>query len=102
MGKRPPEVEGIQATVEAGLQAIGPRVVQLRGERRISQDMLVGLSGLSSGVVSRLERGESNPTLSTILRLAGALDLGSIEQLLGELPSRRAAASAADDHREAS
>jgi transcriptional regulator with XRE-family HTH domain len=63
--------------------------------------MLVGLSGLSSGVVSRLERGESNPTLSTILRLAVALDLGSIEQLLGELPSRRLAAVAPTDHRKA-
>jgi transcriptional regulator with XRE-family HTH domain len=89
-------------TVEAGLRAIGPRVVQLRRERRISQDMLVALSGLSSGVVSRLERGESNPSLSTILRLAVALDLGSIEQLLGELPSRRPTAAAASDRREAS
>ena len=55
-------------------------------ERGISSvRALAQLSGLGIGTVANLVRGESDPTLSTMLALAAALDLHSIEELIAPL-----------------
>ncbi len=44
-----------------------------------TQEDLSGRSGLHSAEISRLERGARDPRLSTIVRLARALDIAASE-----------------------
>jgi len=54
--------------------AFGPRLAQLRHRAELSWAELGRQSGLTPEAVSMIERGiRPNPTLSTILALAGAL-----------------------------
>jgi len=48
-------------------------------EQRISQERLAQLAGLDRTYVSGIERGERNPSLTNILKLAGALQVGVSE-----------------------
>ena len=79
---------------------IAKRLRLLRMERGLTQRGLAEESGISVGLIASIERNwdrdpdsgqalesRSNPSLATMLGLAGALKLGSIEQLIGELPS---------------
>jgi transcriptional regulator with XRE-family HTH domain len=45
-------------------------------------------AGISAGQWSRLERGQCDPSLTSMLRIQAALGLDSIETLLGRTPSR--------------
>ena|SRR6059036_3332949 len=71
---------------------LGIRLADLRKRRKLSQRELAAAAGLSPQTVSSLESVKSSdPRLSTLLRLQAALDLSSIELLLGglhEFPSR--------------
>lgn len=67
-------------------QLVGARLRTLRGQ--LSQGELSVRSGVSDGTISAIERGESDPRLGTLLRLVEALDLCSVEEFLGPLPSR--------------
>jgi transcriptional regulator with XRE-family HTH domain len=66
---------------------------RLRSERNWSTRQLAREAGVNADTVSELERAvRSNINVSTVLRLQGAFQLYSIEQLLGEppaMPSRR-------------
>ena len=53
--------------------AYGLAIRQLRLEQRISQERLAYLAGLDRTYVSGIERGERNPSLSNLLKLAAAL-----------------------------
>jgi transcriptional regulator with XRE-family HTH domain len=57
------------------------------GGKAMSQRELARLSGLSPTTLGELERGEHEPRLGTMLALRDALGLGSIEELLGPMPS---------------
>jgi transcriptional regulator with XRE-family HTH domain len=52
---------------------VGPRIRALRKEQKLSLQALAELSGLSATAISRIERGENSPTVSSIHRLALAL-----------------------------
>lgn len=54
---------------------IGARIRELRTERQLSLRALAERSGLSVNAISRIEHGESSPTVSSLLRLAGALNV---------------------------
>ncbi len=47
----------------------------IREEKRLSQGQLAERAGLSKVIISQIERGDSNPTINTIWKLAGALGL---------------------------
>jgi transcriptional regulator with XRE-family HTH domain len=54
----------------------------------MTQEGLAHKTGLSASYISALEKGvQHQPSLATMLALREALDLGSIEELLGPLPS---------------
>jgi transcriptional regulator with XRE-family HTH domain len=60
--------------------ALGEAVRHIREKRGITQERLVQDAGLTTGTVSLVERGRSNPAWGTIKALAGALDVS-----IGEL-----------------
>lgn len=59
--------------VEAKL--IGYVIQRYRKERQMSQELLSGLAGLDRTHYSKIERGLRSPTIETLFRIAGALDV---------------------------
>ncbi len=55
--------------------AFGDRVRHHRNHLGISQEKLGELAGLHRTYIGHVERGEVNPTLSSIVRLADALEI---------------------------
>jgi transcriptional regulator with XRE-family HTH domain len=50
-------------------------VVKARKQARMSQSQVSARSGIHSTEISRIERGHRDPRLSTLIRLARALDV---------------------------
>jgi len=71
--------------LEAGAHSVsgylGRTVLKLRKASNLSLSDLSDQSGVAKSIISQIERNETNPTLSTIWRLAQALDV-SIERVL--------------------
>lgn len=63
-------------------------VRRLRKARGLSQAELADLVGVTQGLISKIENGDGNPTLETIMRLAVALRV-SPAMLFGGLPNRQ-------------
>lgn len=82
---------------QAVILAFGQRLRELRKSRphpaKISafmpQNVAAGRSGLDGSYWGRLERGECDPTLTSLLRIQHGLELDSIETLLGQTGSER-------------
>ena len=66
--------------------AIGDRLNRIMMEKGIKQRQLAKKAGVSRLTIAAIQQGKSNPTQSTILRLAEALNL-SVSELLGESPA---------------
>ncbi len=64
-------------------QAFGRTIRRLRTDRDLTQEALSYETGLDRSFLSKLENGHKLPTLSTMIRLAKALDL-SIGRLVSE------------------
>lgn len=54
-------------------EVIGMNVQALRNKENLSIGQLAEKTGLSKAVISQIERGNANPTINTIWKLAGAL-----------------------------
>lgn len=65
-------------TLQEGLDAyrIGPKIRTLRLEKGLALAELGAQSGLSSGMLSKVERGQVFPTLPTLLRIAMVFGVG--------------------------
>jgi DNA-binding XRE family transcriptional regulator len=50
-------------------------IIERRNQLQISQTRLAKIIGTRQPAISRLEKGDSNTTLSTLLKVAEALDL---------------------------
>jgi XRE family transcriptional regulator, regulator of sulfur utilization len=59
--------------------ALGKAVRQLRDERGVSQEALAYEAGVTSGTLSLIERGRSNPTWGTVKGIAAALNVDVAE-----------------------
>lgn len=59
--------------------ALGKAIRQLREERGVSQEALAHAAGVTSGTLSLIERGLSNPTWGTSKGIAEALDVSIAE-----------------------
>ncbi len=66
---------------------VSSRLRELRKARGWGQERLSAEAGLASGAVGNIESGKANITLATMLALVHALELRSIEELLGPLPT---------------
>lgn len=58
---------------------VGTRLLEIRQQRGLSLRALAQEAGLSVNAISRIERGESSPTVSSLQRLATALEVPLIE-----------------------
>ena len=50
---------------------VARNVRNLREKNNLSMDQLVRLSGVSKSMLAQIERGEANPTISTLWKLLG-------------------------------
>lgn len=62
--------------------AFGQAIRRFRAYRQISQERLSQESGLDRSYISLLERGLRQPSLTTLLLLAEALDISASELML--------------------
>jgi len=60
---------------------LGQRIREIRKERGMSQTELAEKAGISLITISRIERGERDPHLTTLLRIARGLDVRLSELL---------------------
>jgi len=60
---------------DKAIKAFGRRVREIRLSQKLSQEELANLAEIPLSQVGRIERGEVNPTLSTIVNLSEALKL---------------------------
>jgi len=65
------------------IQRFGKQLQQLRTRRSLTQEQLAVTAGLSRAFLTRLELGQHDPSLSTLVRLAKTLKV-SVAELLGE------------------
>ena len=63
------------ASKEAISVDVGNRLRQLREARKMSMRALAQKSGLSANALSMIERGKTSPSVSTLYRLADAMDI---------------------------
>ncbi len=74
--------DGIGGAIERELgAALAGRVKALRHERKLSLDGLAASTGLSKGTVVAIERGQANPSIGVLCRLAAAFSM-SVPDLL--------------------
>lgn len=54
-------------------EVLGSNLKRLRTERQLSLGQLAALSGVSKVMLSQMEKGEANPTINTIWKIAAGL-----------------------------
>lgn len=67
--------------------ALGEAIRQLRRKRDLSQENLAHEAGVTTGTLSLIERGLSNPTWGTVKGIAAALGVSMGE--MGRLADKR-------------
>ena len=74
----------VGSTIVAAVSSeqLGERVKELRGRRGLTLEALAGRSGVSRAMISKLERGEKNPTLVVAAKLSEGLGV-TLSQLVG-------------------
>lgn len=60
---------------------LAARVRELAKRRRWSQNQLADFAGISRAQMSRVLNGAQSPTLATVVKIAGALEVGLRELL---------------------
>lgn len=81
----------VSTIMDVNLSGVGPRLRELRLERGYTLREAARRSGVSRAHINNLENSpQANPTIAVLLRLQAAYRVGSVEALLGDLPSQRA------------
>ena len=60
---------------KALVTALGKRIRELRNKQEISQEDLANEADIPLSQIGRIERGETNPTISTLYVIANALNV---------------------------
>jgi transcriptional regulator with XRE-family HTH domain len=63
---------------------IGERLRRLREERALRQEDLAKLAGIGQNTVNRIEKNRTEPHMTTIRKLADALEVDAGELVRGE------------------
>ena len=63
---------------------VGKNLKDLRTRAALTQAELADKAGLTTAAVARIERDEAEPRMTTIRKLAGALDVKPVELVTGE------------------
>lgn len=58
---------------------VADNLKRLRDERKLSLEATAKLSGVSKSMLGQIERGEANPTVSTVWKIAGGLKISFTE-----------------------
>ena len=80
------ETAALSRTVEDVQNTLARNLFAARGALNMSQEDLAGAAGVSRATINQLEQGSSakgDPRLSTVVRLAAALELSPVFLLLG-------------------
>jgi transcriptional regulator with XRE-family HTH domain len=72
----------VTAHVQPEGEVFGHRLRELRQRYSFTQEQLSAATGLTEGYISNMERGLKVPSLTTILRIAVALDCKVTELVL--------------------
>lgn len=83
----------------ASAERLGSRIRRLRAERGLTLEALAGRAGISTAMLSKMERGAVNPTLVVAMRVAAGLGM-TISELIG-VEARRPAVKVAAAQRAA-
>ena len=62
---------------------VGKVIASFRRRKGLSQEVVSGLADIGRSHLSAIERGERKPTLETLYRICGALDIKMSEVVLG-------------------
>jgi transcriptional regulator with XRE-family HTH domain len=79
-------IAGMDETTDRTLDAVGPRLKQLRQRRDITLSALAEETGISTSTLSRLEAGLRRPTLEQLLPLARAYGV-TLDELVDAPPT---------------
>lgn len=60
-------------------EKLGENLRRIRTEKGLTQEDIARSLGVSRGFVSNVENGKTNPTLSTITKIAGAVGVSTGE-----------------------
>lgn len=82
---------------EVSAGRLGARVRELRKDRRMTLEVLAERSGVSRAMISKIERGEKNPTLVVAAKIAEGFGV-TLSQLVG-MEERREVVVAPRDRR---
>lgn len=75
------------ATAESGEVAVPERIITLRKERGLTLQECAKLSGVAASTLSKIERGELSPTISTLQKIAVGFGLEVTELLSVSRPA---------------
>lgn len=83
-----PKVKSLPSNNGESGAELGKTIQRLRKAYNLSLGELSEQSGVAKSIISQIERNETNPTLSTVIRLSRALDTTVDEVLRGETTSQ--------------
>ncbi|MBE6634643.1 MAG: helix-turn-helix transcriptional regulator [Ruminococcaceae bacterium] len=66
---------------------VGEVIAHFRKQRKLSQEVLSGLSDIGRTHLSAIERGDRKPTLETLYRISSALGI-SMSEIVAEIERR--------------
>lgn len=66
---------------------VGETIAYFRKKKKLSQEVLSGLSDIGRTHLSAIERGERKPTLETLYRISCALDI-KMSEIVKEIENR--------------
>jgi transcriptional regulator with XRE-family HTH domain len=64
-----------------GIDKIGKLIAEKRQFHKLKQEDLSEISGINIRTISQIEKGDANPSLNTLIRLADVLGLEVILQM---------------------
>ena len=60
-------------------EALGERIKRIRLDKSMSQTLLANQCGIEKANLSRIESGQANPTVLTLLKISAALQVPVVE-----------------------